>query len=155
MTACLTACITIPQVFVLLAQRQVVDRPLQPLAITSGATDRAVVIDACPRALQHGIRRGMAPHEARARCPRAMIVPVQQLATEPLTAAVEQVLFNFSGVATHTTVGTWLVELVAIGTRFRHARRHLQTLQHAVTEHIGYPCQLGAAVNSMIATIAA
>ncbi len=107
MTTSLTACLTVPRVYVQLAQHQVVERPTQPLVITSGATDRAVVIDACPRALQLGIRRGMALHEARARCPNVLIVPVQHLATEPLTAAVEQVLFNFSDVATHTIVGTW------------------------------------------------
>ncbi len=155
MTTCLTACLTVPQVYVQLAQHQIVDRPTQPLVITSGATDRAVVIDMCPRAVQRGIRRGMAPHEARVRCPEATIISVQQLATEPLTAAVEQVLFGYSDVATQTTVGTWLVELVALGTHFRHARRQLQALQHAVTEQTGFPCQLGAAPNGMIATIAA
>ncbi|MDP9316316.1 MAG: hypothetical protein M3R24_36605 [Chloroflexota bacterium] len=155
MTTSLTTCLTVPQVYVQLAQRQVVDRPTQPLVITSGATDRAVVIDGCAHAHQQGIRRGMAPYEAHVRCPEATIVPVQQLATEPLTAAVEQVLFGYSDVVTHSSVGTWLLDLVALGTRFRHAHRHLQAIAHAVTEHTGYPCQLGTAPNGMIATIAA
>ncbi len=155
MTTRLIACITIPQVYVLLAQRQVNVRPALPLVITSGTTDRSVVIDGCSRASQQGVRRGMAPQEARARCPQAMIVPVQQLATEPFTLAVEQVLFNFSDQVEQTGVGTWLVELVALGARFQHAPRVLHALQHAVTRQTGFPCRLGAAANSLIATIAA
>ncbi len=155
MTTSLTACLTIPQVFVQLAQHQIVEQPRPPLVIISGTTDRAVVIDACPRANRQGIRRGMAPHEARARCPTAHLVPGQQLATEPLTAAIEQVLLEYSDVVQHTAVGTWLLHLVALGTRLQHAQRHLQALQHAVTQQTGYPCQLGAAANGMVATIAA
>ncbi len=155
MTTSLTACLTVPQVFVQLAQRQVVERRFQPVIITSGATDRAVVIDACPRAMEQGIRRGLAPHEARTRCPEATIIPVQQLAIEPLTTVVEQVLLGYSDAATQTHVGTWLVELVALGPRYQHAPHVLGALQRAVTQQTGSACQVGAATNGMLATIAA
>ncbi len=155
MTTCLTACLTVPQVYVQLAHRQIHVRLGVPLVITSGTTDRAVVIDACPRAVQRGIRIGMAPREARTRCPDAHIVPVQQLVAEPFTAEVEHVLFHYSDLVEHIAVGTWQVELVALGPHFRHARRHLHSLQDAVMQQTGCPCQLGLAANGMVATIAA
>lgn len=151
----LIACVTIPRLLSQLAIAAQPDLARHPLVVAAHASDRAIVLDYCPRAAACGVQDGQSVWEARRRCPalRVTTVPAEHVAAT--TAQVVTVLRQHADTVLEEAVNAWSLPLVALGAGFRAAPRIVQQLQRDVDAATGLACVITVSRARPVARIVA
>jgi DNA polymerase IV len=155
MTTALFACVFINRVAIHVARRTHGFPDRQPLAVSSAATDRALLVDVCPVAARLGLHPGMSVGLARQRCPSLTVVPLDHQQHDRISSQIDQTLLDFADEVEQRGRGMWLVRLVALGSNYATAPQTLQKLHLHIERSSAFPCHVGAGPNRMIAMLAA
>ncbi len=155
MTNQLIACLSVPHLPSHVARHAAGLSPNRPLVVATSQADRGRVIAGCPRALAAGITLGMSVWTARDRVPGLHVALHDQAAIERAQTQILRLLQDESNTISSPSLGTWLLTLSALGSRYRQAEARAEQLHAAVEAATGWPCVLGMGNSTTTATIAA
>lgn len=151
----LIACITVPAFWVAVAERQPLISSQAPIVVMSQLNSRGVVIDACPRAVAQGVRRGMSGSDVLACLPRVQFARPDHLIANDLAIAIEQELCQWSDHVERHALGCWFVSLVALGEACHAANAVISNLRRTLDSSPGVETVIGAGTHATIAFVAA
>jgi nucleotidyltransferase/DNA polymerase involved in DNA repair len=147
------ACVSIPNfaLRVEILQRPELDG--QPLALRSAETQRPVIVDCTPEAIEQGVRPGMLPREALAMCPHVVTVMPNPARDSAVFNDVVASLEELSPAVEPDDLGRCYVDLVGLDRHLGSPEQAAQTLIQAVPP-ILRP-RVGIALNKFTALVAA
>jgi nucleotidyltransferase/DNA polymerase involved in DNA repair len=147
------ACVSIPNfaLRVEILQRPELDG--QPLALRSAETQRPVIVDCNPEAIEQGVRPGMLPREALAMCPHVVTVMPNPARNSAVFNDVIASLEELSPAVEPDETGRCYVDLTGLDRHLGPPEQAAQTLIQAVPP-ILRP-RVGIAPNKFTALVAA